>query len=408
MGLVATIFNFFRPKRDPTLTTSKLIERLAGDFKKINNEKDNITFVSAINAHARHASKVSFKCFVNDELDTSRKAKKINYLLNYSPNPLQTASEFFQTIAKEYYSGNLCLIYIDYDFKTGIPKYLWVVDYTSPSFELREKDGNLVYKFIIDNKETYALADEIILLSRDVDVSKLFAPRSRALLQTLNVISTSYQGVEKAIKTAAFIRFLITSTTPLSDSQKKERAQYFADTFLGTADSSGVAYADNVATIQQVNTPPKYSNADEIQTFKNDIYDYLSITPAIIRGDYNEDQWQSYYETGPEVLFNLLQQKLTSTIYTESEICSGKYIGPISSRLQTASFKTRISIANAILRLPVIKPNTVMDLLYLPPLDNGDKEYSTLNFTEAGKMNQYQGVDDGKEETTDEEKNSDS
>ena len=49
-----------------------------------------------------------------------------------------------------------------------------------------------------------------------------------------------------------------------------------------------------------------------------------------------------------------------------------------------------------------------MDLLYLPPLDNGDKEYSTLNFTEAGKMNQYQGVDDGKEETTDEKKNSDS
>lgn len=406
MGLGAKVFNFFRPKRDPTsIKNTRLLDTLMGDFKALSDEKGNVTYVSAINAHARNFSKIQMKVFKNDELDKSRIANRINYLLNMKPNHIQSASDFYESIAKEYFGGNLVIVYLEFDYlQLNTPlKALWVVDYLSNSFKVKKtNDGDLIYSFIVDNQETYATSDEIILLTREANVRDVFGKRSKALMQTLNVINTSYQGVEKAVKTAAFIRFLITSTTPLSDNAKKEKAKYFSETFLGTDEGSGVAYADNVAEITQVNTPPKYSNAEEIKTFKDDIYEYLTITPNIIKGDYTEDQWQSYYDSALEPLLNNLALKLTDKIININEILNHQAeIRPISSKLHTASLKTRILIAQQVLKMPVIRPNVINELLYLPLLENGDKEYATLNYIEADKATEYQLNKKGKEDDSD-------
>lgn len=402
MGIGGKLFNIFHKKRDPTNKMTKLIEAALGDFIKISSQENNITFLSAINAHTRNFSKAEIKCFKDGELDNSRQSKIINYLLNFKPNSIQVAADFLQCISDDYYQGNLCIIYVEHDY-TNIHcpiKSLWVVDYMQESFQVRESDGKIIYQFRVDGKTVLAKETDIILLARDVSPAKLFGKRSKAIMQTLNVINTSYQGVEKAIKNASFIRFLLTSPTILTNEIKKERAKDFADSFLSVENSSGIAYVDGATEIVQINAPPKYSNAEEIKTFKDDIYEYLGITPKIIKGEYTEDEFQSYYETSIEPLLAKLSQKLTIMFYSQKQILQGYMIQAIGNRLQTASLKTRVQIASAMLRLPVIKPNTVLDLLYLPPLENGEKEYATLNYVDASKQNEYQNVGKEKEEET--------
>ena len=55
------------------------------------------------------------------------------------------------------------------------------------------------------------------------------------------------------------------------------------------------------------------------------------------------------------------------------------------------------------MKLPVYKPNVITNLLYLPDLENGDKEYATLNFVNADKQDDYQGVDKTSNDKEDEE-----
>lgn len=401
MGLGAKLMNIFHPNKDPTTISTKLVDILTSTFTSIQNENNNVTYASAVNTHGRNFSKIQYKVYSKSKEDDSRESLYINYLLNVKPNPITTAPDFYENLAKIYFQGNLVLIFIEYDYKMTTPcpiKALWLVDYLSSSFQVKELNGKIYYQFSVNNKNMMATDDEVILLTREADVSNIFGKKNNALVQTLQVINTQYQGVEKAVKMSAFVRFLLTSTTPLSDAQKKERAKTFADAFLDINNSTGIAFADSVTQAVKIDAPPKYSNADEIQVFKNDVYEYLTITPPIIKGDFTENQWQSYYEAAMEPLVNKLAVKLTDKLFTQKDIIyHKKEIRGISSKLQTASFNTRILIANALLKMPVVKPNQITNLLYLPDLENGEKEYSTLNYTEADKLNQYQ-LGMGKEE----------
>ena len=157
----------------------------------------------------------------------------VNWIIRDNPKTLITfelqtkwytgSSWFLQCISDDYYQGNLCIIYVEHDY-TNIHcpiKSLWVVDYMQESFQVRENNGRIIYQFRVDGKTVLAKDEDIILLARDVSPAKLFGKRSKAIMQTLNVINTSYQGVEKAIKNASFIRFLLASPTVLTTDVKK-------------------------------------------------------------------------------------------------------------------------------------------------------------------------------------------
>ena len=153
----------------------------------------------------------------------------------------------------------------------------------------------------------------------------------------------------------------------------------------------------------KVESSGKWASSDEIKDLKNDIYEYQGITEEIIKGKYTENEWQSYYESTLEPFLIELQTELTFKLFTKEEICKGNNIRVISNRLQNASLETRLKIATAYMKLPVYKPNVITNLLYLPDLENGDKEYATLNFVNADKQDDYQGVDKTSNDKEDEE-----
>lgn len=352
----------------------------------------NSTYVSICNAHARHLSKIKPKAYLKDEPAKSK--EYITRLLTLQPNPIMTASKMWEMVARDYFMTNTAILFLEWDYENYKEplKAIWPLDPDKNSLDVAVGPQEKVFiSFRLEGEKFITDMDNVILLTRNNKPGDLFGRSSKAVDNVLKVLQTNYEGVEQAIKTSAFIRFLVQSTTPLTEEVKKEKAKYFAETYLGK-DSSGVAYIDGAQQVTQVDSKGKYVNADEMREFKNEIYEYLGANEKILQVNYNENEWQSYYESVLEPFIIQLEDELTVKIFTQGEISAGNRIRIHDNRLNTASMKTRTQIAAMYMKLPVIIPNVVADLLYLPRSEHGDKEYSTLNYVETEKQNLYQGV----------------
>lgn len=401
MGLLANVLNkvFGKPKESKKVQQINYLDLFTPFFSGMYKPDFNTTYVAGVSTHARHISKA--KPFIKQYGGVSPVGKEyMNYLLNKRPNSLMSAPVLWKTLGRNYFMDNIALAYLEWDYgnyKAPL-KGIWPLDFDANSLECRiSESGELFVSFTLEGIKQTAGLDDLIILVREVDPSSIFGKRSKAVDSVLKVLQTQYEGVEQAIRTSAFIRFIVTSTTPLSNIQKEEKAKYFANTYLGK-DSSGVVYVDQAQQVTKVDSQAKYANAEEMKEFKNDIYCYLGISEKIIKAEYSEDEWQAYYESALEPFFIELEAELTNKILTRSEVENGVEINIDANRLHSASLKTRKDIALAYMKLPVYKPNVVTELLFLPSLQNGDKEYATLNYVDADKQNEYQGVSKNEEE----------
>lgn len=345
-------------------------------------------YMSVVDAHARHVSKVQAEAYLNDKPAESK--KYITRLLTLRPNPLMNAPTFWETVARYYWTSNNAFIWLEWDYENYKQplKALWVLDSDLNSMRVKanETTGAIYIEFILDGKKHISHIDDMVVISRNVDPSRFFGKSNEAIKQVLKVLNTNYSGMEQAVRTSAFIRFIVKSATMISDDIKKQKSEYFAKTYLGQ-DSSGVVYIDQAQEIQQVTNNVKTVDADLLAITKKDVYEYLGSNEKITTATFNEDEWQAYYESAIEPLLLKIGAELTYKIYTAEEIAKGNRIRIISDKLQTASMKTRVNIASIIQKQPVYVPNVVNKLLYLPETENGDKEYSSLNYVLTDNQN---------------------
>ena len=397
------LFDWFLGKnKNINVNTKQKMDLFVPYFSGVYDPELNTTYVSICNAHARHLSKIKPAVYLKTEL--AKNKKYMSEILNLRMNPLMSASQGWEIVAKDYFMTNTAIIFIEWDYNNYKEplKALWPLDPDKNSMRVVEgKKGGIYIKFYLDGKERVVDHDDIILLTRNAKPSTLFGQIDSSIDTVLKVMQTNYEGIEQAIKTSAFIRFLIQSTTPLKPEIKKEKAKAFADAYLGESGTS-VAYVDQAEKVIPVNSKATYADEKQMNYFKEEIYRYLGANENILQAKHTEDQWQSYYEAVLEPFIIKLVDELTYKLLTKGERNVGNNIKIDANRLQTASIKSRILIANTLLKLPVVKPNMIVDLLYLPKLENGETEYAFLNYTQADKQNEYQGVKDDPKETENE------
>ncbi len=396
----------FKGKKDlKKNNTNNLINLFTPFFSGDDSFEYNSTYMSICGTHANHISKMQPMIYLKDTVSKSH--KYIARLLTLRPNPYMNAPTFWETVGRNYYMYNNAFIFLEWnhlDFKEPL-KALWILDPDKNSIELKSNESNeLFMSFRLNGQQRYTSIDNIAVISRNVDPNNFFGKSNEAIRQVLKVLKTNYEGIEQAVRTSAFIRFIVTTTTPLSDKAKEERANYFKNTYLGK-DASGAVYVEQASQLQQVTTSPKIIDAEQMNLLKKDVYEYLNCNEKITTGAFNEDEWQAYYESAIEPYVIKVATELTSKIFSIQEQTRGYHIFINADRLQTASLKTRVQVAAMYQKLPVYIPNVVARLLFLPESENGDKEFSNLNYVQTEKQNEYQLEQDGKEEEKEEDKN---
>lgn len=384
MGIFTTLF---KNKKDLNIkNTQRLVNLFTPYFSDNADRLFNDTFMSCIEAHAKHCSKIKPAAYLGNK-PTKEHVTKI---LSLSPNPIMEAGAFWEKAARNYFLDHNLFIYIDWDLSN--PKEplrsLWILD--PDTIDVRTDNEDIYFKFNLRGQEITTNSENIIHVARNVDHEEIFGKSNNAIKQVLKVINTNYEGMEQAIKTSGFLRFVLSVTTPLTDKDKAKKAKDFAETYL-KPDNYGVAYIDSSTKLDQIDTSKaRYANADEMKHLEEKILKYLGISNPILLGNFNENEWQSYYETSIEPFVNKLANELTIKLFTSREIAQGNRIVISSKSLQVTSTQTKINLVTNTKELGIFTINEYRELFNMPPIEGGDIRLTSLNYINAEKADEYQ------------------
>ena len=373
--------NWFGKQNQVKKNKSSILTINSPNFTTLVNVRDNDVFMSAVLCNARHTSKVNVRAYRKDDVLNN----ELTFLLSRRPNRLMSASSFWEKARINYDCDTNVFIYLDWEILPLSKKLksLWVIDPTGIQIATDE-NRNIWFSFYIDGKQIYCDESQIAVISKNINRNEFFGNGNSSIKKTLDVINTNYQGIENAIKTSAYIRFILQTATLMQGEAKTKKAKEFSDAMLNAeVNNTGVAVIDGAEKLTQIDNKGDYVKFEEIKTFQDNIYKFLGVNEKILKAENNDNEWQAYYESTLEPFFIKLSDELTYKIFTSREIGFGDEIRAETNRIQNASYDTRLKIAERVQLLPKYAPNQVLKLLYLPEIENGDDLYENKNYQQA-------------------------
>ena len=307
------------------------------------------------------------------------------------PNEFMTGQMLQEKVANQLaLNGNAFILIIRDSF--GIPVGLYPI----PCAQVEAKydpDHRLYLKFYYQNgKYSEFYYSEIIHIRDDFFFNDVFgeAPTT-ALTDLMNTVSTIDQGIVKAIKNSAVVRWLLKFTTALRPEDMKVQAEEFAENYLSISNNSlGVAATDAKAEAVQVKNYDYVPNAAQVDRQTQRIYSFFNTNEKIVRSAYTEDEWIAYYEQCIEPVTTQMSGEYTRKLFSRRERGCGNEIIFESSSLTFASMTTKLNLVSFVDR-GIMTPNEVRKYLNLVPLDGGDK---ALLRKDTGKLGGEEGEDD--------------
>lgn len=320
----------------------------------------------------------------------------IKYLLQ-DPNPYMTIGQMLEKIIIQLELNNNAFIYINRD-EDGYPNALYPVQ--SDSCEVKFDNKGLIYlRFYMRNGKTvtYAYAD-IIHLRQDYNGNDIFGEsKARALKPLMEIVNTTDQGIVKAIKNSAIIRWLLKFTVNLKPEDIKKQTEDFAEKFLSTsAKGTGVAGVDAKTDAIQISPNDYVPNAAQMDRTTVRIYNLFGTNEKIVQNKFNEDEWNAYYEGKIEPILIQLSQSFTNKLFSKRERSFGNSIVFEGTSLEYASMSTKLNLVQFVDR-GIMNPNEVRNIMNLPPIDSGYDYLRRLDTATVNKTSDSENGEGGEE-----------
>lgn len=246
--------------------------------------------------------------------------------------------------------------------------------------------GELFLKFTNRNGKiaTYPYRD-IIHLRQDINENDIFGDSPReALLPLMEIVSTTDQGIVKAIKNSAVIRWLLRFRSNMRPEDVTQKTNEFVNNFLDVNNSVGAAGVDTSTEAEQIKPNDYVPNAAQIDRTITRIYNFFNTNEKIVQSKYTEDEWNAYYESEIEPLAMQWSNEDTRKIFTRRERGFGNKIIYSANNLQYASMSTKLGL-QAMVDRGALTPNEWREVLNLPPVEDGDKPLRRLDTIAIGK-----------------------
>ncbi|MDY0386961.1 MAG: phage portal protein [Methanolobus sp.] len=362
---------------------------------------DDITTSNAvtesINSITKHASKLKMAHYrLNDKNKLIQGRNTLNYILQYRPNPVENGSDFLEKAMYHWLVSNNVFIYLHFipsnvfEGKEVLDS-LWIIDPSNTNVTIKENQE--IYLTFAINNETQMITtsvENVAVIKRMVGKDEFFGSSNDNIKKVLNIINMNYQGIENAIKSSAFIRFIVESVTVLSDDKKKKKALEFNEDFLNAAKNGGVIFTDATSKITPITNTPKYSDGSEMDRFYESVYNYFGTNKKIISGNFTDVEWNSFFESTLEVFINKLEIELTKKLFTQNEVAYGNKIIIQVDKIQSMSITSRLNIIKEVKEVGMLTINEMRELVYLPPVEDGDIREVSLNYVNSQKQDEYQ------------------
>ncbi|MEI4713497.1 phage portal protein [Bacillus cereus] len=384
MGLFDKIFG---KKQAPTTTRFEMINDNGGGFFSWHGD---IYQSDIIRACIRPKAKAVGKLIAKHIRDNGNEFKinpepYIRFILE-EPNPLMTGQMFQEKMAIQLELNHNAFAYIkrdDYGYATEIyPIPCTTVEVVEGTY------GDIFLKFYFKNGKqmTIPYAD-VIHLRKDFNDNDFFGEHpGNALSQLMEIVTTTDQGIVKAIKNSAVVKWILKFKSVLKQEDIDNQVKNFVNNYLNIANDGGAASSDPRYDLEQVKPEAFVPDSKQMQETVQRIYNFFNTNEKIIQSKYDEDEWVSYFESEIEPLALQLSGEFTRKLFTKRERGSGNKIIFESSNLQHASMSTKLNLIQFVDRA-MMTPNEVRRILNMGPIEGGDRVLMRLDMAPIDSEN---------------------
>lgn len=294
------------------------------------------------------------------------------------PNPWMTGQMLREKMANQLALNNNAFALIIRD-PNGYPIDLLPITATSCDAVV-SASGELFLKFRMLNGKSFTFRySDIIHLRDDYNENDFFGtPKTETLTQLMQVVSTTDQGIVKAIKNSAVIKWLLKFTTSTRPEDIEAQTKKFAQSFLDVENGTGVAGVDSKAEAVQVNPHDYVPNAAQIDRTTERIYCAFNTNKKIVDSSRTEEEWNAYFDAEVEPVLIQMNGEYTRKLFTRKERSFGNKIVFESSNWDSASISTKLGLL-AMVDRGALTPNEWRGSFNLAPVPGGDEPIRRLD-----------------------------
>ena len=380
--------DFFRPLKSLKSARWKELGAYSAQFYPFGSDMYRSDLVrDCIRPLAEHTSKANAVCL----------NKQIERILNINPNMYMNGKDFLYKIRTHLELKNTAFVYIERDDKAQV-KGFYPVPYTM--YEGIDYAGRLYIKFTFDGEAARELVlpwADLVVMRKDYNKSDIGGDDNRPIMDTLELINTTNQGIGNAVKATANLRGILKSTKAMLKREDIQRMkEEFVNDYMNLNNEGGIASLDATQEFTPITMNPTVTNTATIKEFREDVYRYFGVNDAIVMSDYTEEQMESFYESRIEPFLVALSTELTRKVFTEREIGFGNAITYESNRMNYASTKTKLEMV-ALVDRGALTPNEWRAMFNLEPVEGGDVPIRRLDTAPTDENNEPKEGEEGGE-----------
>lgn len=387
-NIIDKLFN--RTKPEPQTAKVEVMSGSPAYFTPFNGGAyESDIYRSAVDAIARNAGKLRGTHIIVTDKKRQPGDRELNRILQSRPNPYITAYDLIYKLVTHYYLYNNAFAYLDKD-ERGNLKAIWPIRPQAMEY-VTDLSGSMFCKFFIGQGKTYILPfDDVFTMRRHFNDNDLLGDTNTAILPTLDLAHTQSEGISQAIKSNATIRGILKYNQVIAPDKLKEEKDLFIKDYLSVANSGGIAAIDSKAEYIPLESNPASIDDKQLEAVKKKIYSYLGITENIVNSSYSEEEFNAFYESVIEVLAVQFSLELTEKVFNVKEQEHGNMIMFEANRLQFSSSTTKTNILKELMPLGLFTVNQALEILNMPPVEDGSRRLQTLNVVNTNIADQYQ------------------
>lgn len=381
MGIVKRLRAFFT--RSPTATQLKMVTEQGNGFftfDKAIYKSDVVRGLIRPNVRAIGKAKLQ-----HIRIGTNQKGEKVTLtnpdpyiraILEY-PNQLMGMQQLLEKMAVQLRLNSNAFALVMRD-ESGIPVSIFplIADLVEAKYAT---DGRLFLTFHMKGKQFTFNYNDIIHLRVDYNDNDIFGtPPWDALLPLMEIVQTTDQSIVQAVKNSAVIRWLLKFTTSLRQEDIDKQVKAFADAFLNASHGTGVAGVDTKAEAVQVSPNDYVPNASLQGRTMDRYYSFFNTNEKIVKSNFTEDEWISYYESQVEPDLLQIAAQFTKALFNPRQRAYGNRIFADANNLMYASMQTKLAL-QAMVDRGAMSPNEWREVLNMAPAPGGDQMIRRLD-----------------------------
>jgi len=347
---------------------------------------------SCIRTLAEHSSKANAKCIVRTEKESITGNRALEKMIQYRPNVYMNGKDFLYKIRTRVEIDNTAFIFIQ---RNDAGRCIGLYPLPKAYCEAVTVGPDIYIKFRFASLNELTLSwEDLAVVRKDYNTSDIFGDNNNAILNTLELLNTTNEGLGNAIKSTSNLRGILKSTKAMLDPEDvKNQKDIFVKDYMNIANEGGIASIDSTQEFTPITMAPQTANYKTIEELRNNVYRYFGMNDEILMGKATPEQLQSFYESSIEGFLIALSLELTNKIFTDREKGFGNEIIIEANRMQFISMKDKLSLVGMVDR-GAMTPNEWRQVLNLGPLEGGDTPIRRLDTATVEDNSTKEGSDD--------------